>query len=122
MLPQLTSCGPSKYAVYKAQVNNNIIEVPLTLFSQSTIQFVRPGNSYFDIAVQKKEDGTYLALLLQCTHQENQLIPISNGYQCSLHGSLFDNNGKVKKGPAEQPLEQYKTFIQQDKLIIQIKA
>ena len=122
LLPNLVGCGPAKYAVYKAPVNNNTIEVPISLFAQSPIQFVRPGNSYYDIAVQKKDDGSYAAILLQCTHQENQLTPTANGYQCSLHGSVFDKDGIVRKGPAEHSLEKYKTTVQQDKLIIYIKA
>ncbi|HRI21636.1 MAG TPA: Rieske (2Fe-2S) protein, partial [Panacibacter sp.] len=97
------------------------ITMPLTLFDQSAIQFVRPKGWYYDIAVQKKADNTYSALLLQCTHQENQLTPLgNNGYTCSLHGSQFDMNGNVRKGPAEKHLEQYSTTIQNNNLIIDI--
>lgn len=122
ILPELTGCTPSKYAIINtASPVNDIIEVPLAAFTQSALQIVRPKGWYYDIAVQKKNDNTFSSLLLQCTHQDNQLDITGNGYHCSLHGSVFDKEGKVKKGPAEMPLHQYTTTINQDKLIIHLK-
>ena len=120
-LPKLTGCSPASYAVFKTELVDKKITMPLTMFDQSAIQFVRPKGWYYDIAVQKNTDNTYSALLLQCTHQENQLTPIgNNGYNCSLHGSQFDKNGAVKKGPAQQSLERYNTLIENNNLIIEI--
>lgn len=76
---------------------------------------------YKDIAVQKKDEATYTALLLECTHQENGLTPTGNGYHCNLHGSEFDRDGKVRKGPAELPLEKFTTTIDNDNLLIHLK-
>jgi Rieske Fe-S protein len=121
LLPQLTGCsGGTKYSVYKTAINNNAVQVPLNLFDTTPVQFVRPNGWYFDIAVEKKADNTYRALLLQCTHQENQLNITGNGYSCSLHGSQFDKEGNVRKGPAEKSLEQYATFIDNNNLIIKV--
>lgn len=119
LLPTLAGCA-SGYSIFKTSVVNKQVTVPLSLFEKSALQLVRPEGWYYDIAVEKKEDGSYAALLLQCTHQENQLTPDGNGFHCPLHGSQFDKNGNVKKGPAERPLERYKTFLDQDHLIIQI--
>lgn len=119
-LPRLTGCSPA-YNVFKTDIVDKKVSVPLNMFDQNPVQFVRPKGWYFDIAVQKNADNTYQALLLQCTHQENQLAPIGkNGYRCSLHGSEFDMNGVVKKGPAEKALERYYTSIDNNNLIIQI--
>ena len=112
---------PAAYAVFKTDIVDKKITMPLTLFATSPVQFVRPKGWYYDIAVQKKDENNYTALLLQCTHQENQLTPAgNNGYTCSLHGSQFDVNGNVRKGPAEKRLEQYATSIQNNNLIIEI--
>lgn len=115
----LSGCSPAAYPVFKTEVNNNIIEIPLTLFDKAQLQFIRPKGLYHDIAVHKKED-TYTALLLECTHQENSLTPTGNGYHCNFHGSEFDKDGRVKKGPAELPLKKYKTSINQNNLIIHV--
>jgi len=74
------------------------------------------------IAVHKKANDVYDSMLMQCTHQQNQLIPTGNGYVCNLHGSQFDKEGKVMKGPAENALKKYPTSIDRDKLIIHLKA
>ncbi|MEP6845193.1 MAG: Rieske (2Fe-2S) protein [Panacibacter sp.] len=120
-LPKLTGCSPGAYSVFKTEIVDKKISIPLTMFDTDAMQFVRPKGWYFDIAVQKNADNTYQALLLQCTHQENQLtLAGKRGYLCNFHGSLFDLNGIVKKGPAEKPLERYYTSIENNHLIIQV--
>jgi Rieske Fe-S protein len=71
--------------------------------------------------VQKKDDH-YEALLMQCTHQNNQLTPTGNGFTCSLHGSQFNKDGIVTKGPAENRLKKFSTSVNLDQLIIHLKA
>src|SRR5258706_71066 len=101
LLTQMSSCSPAAgNAIYKTDVVNNQLEVPLSLFDKAPLQFVRPKGWGYDIAVQKEQDN-YNALLMQCTHQNNQLTVSGNGFYCSLHGSQFDKEGNVKKGPAE---------------------
>lgn len=115
-----TGCSPSSYSIYKTEVINNTIEIPLDVFNKSALQIVRPKGWLFDIAVNKKQDNTYTALLLKCTHQSNQLNVSSKGFHCSLHGSDFSIDGGVKKGPAEKSLKQYTVNVQQNNLIINI--
>ena len=117
MLPGLTGCSPA-YSVFKTEPIENKIEMPLSLFEKGSLQFVRPKGWLYDIAVQKKSDGTYEALLMQCTHMDNQLMPAQNGFSCSLHGSKFNTEGKVIKGPAEMPLKKYSTSINNTNLVI----
>lgn len=119
--PQLAGCSAPGYAIFKTEILNKKISMPVGLFQTNPIQMVRPKGWYYDIAVQQKPDNTYTAILLQCTHQANQLIPAAkNGYTCSLHGSQFDESGLVRKGPASKPLQQYKTSVENNNLIIEI--
>lgn len=121
LLTELAACSPA-YQLIKAEVVNDEIQIPVDGFTLSSLQFVRPKGWLYDIAVQKTADNNYEALLLQCTHQNNQLSPNGHGYTCSLHGSQFDKDGKVVKGPAENPLKRYNTNIDKDKLVIHLKA
>ena len=120
LLPSLTGCGPAAFNVYKTTPANNMIEIPLSLFEKNSLQIVRPQGWQYDIAVQKKKEGNYTAILMECTHMANQLTPSQNGYSCSLHGSRFNANGEVIKGPAEFPLKSYLTSIQNNKLILSV--
>ncbi len=116
---QLPGCSAAS-PVFKTDVADKKITVPLNLFTQSPLQIVRPKGMFYDIAVQKKEDNTYTALQLVCTHQQTQLNVTGNGYSCPLHGSLFDKDGIARKGPAERPLQHFKTSVSDSNLIIQI--
>ncbi|MEP6583292.1 MAG: Rieske (2Fe-2S) protein [Ginsengibacter sp.] len=117
---QIPGCSPASFPIFKTDVKDRKIEVPLSLFEKSPMQIVRPKNMFYDIAVQKKNDKTYSALLLLCTHQQTQLTVTGKGYSCPLHGSNFDENGNVLKGPAESPLEHLNISVVNDNLIIQI--
>jgi len=122
ILPMLPGCGPAAYQVIHTEIHDDQIQVPLTGFAQSPLQLVRPNGWLYAIAVRKKEDNTYSALLLKCTHQDNQLTTTGNGFTCSLHGSAFNTEGAVTKGPAERALKPYLTTTDQTNLTIHLKA
>ncbi|MDQ6844105.1 MAG: Rieske (2Fe-2S) protein [Bacteroidota bacterium] len=117
---QLPGCSPAAFTIFKTDVADKKVSVPLSLFDKSSFLIVRPKNMFYDMAVRKKEDNSYDALLLLCPHQQNQLTTTGNGYNCSLHGSQFDKDGNVLKGPAERPLQHLQTLIDGSNLIIQI--
>jgi len=115
-LGALSSCAT--LPAYKTAIADNKVSVPVSLFAQSNFQLIQPKNSYYNIGLKKEPDGTYTALLLKCTHADNQLTATGNGYKCSLHGSAFDSEGQVTNGPAERPLKKYTTQIINDQVII----
>ena len=122
ILPALSGCGPGAYAVFNTEIKGDRVEVPDTAFAKSQLVLVRPKGWYYSIALRKKEDNSYSALLLKCTHQDNQLNAASDGYSCSLHGSAFNRDGQVTKGPAERALKTYPVTIENNQIIIHTKA
>jgi Rieske Fe-S protein len=118
LLASLASCA--SLPIYKADVQDNKVAVPLSLFATQNLQIVRPRGSEFDVALHKEADGTYTALLLSCTHADNALTSTGNGYVCNLHGSTFDAAGKVTKGPAERSLKSFTTSVINDNVIIKL--
>ena len=122
LLPALSGCGPGAYQVFNATPVDGKISVPADSFVKGPLVLVRPKGSYYAIALRKKEDNTYSALLLKCTHQDNQLTAASDGFSCSLHGSSFNRDGKVTKGPAERALTTYPVTIDNNNIIIHTKA
>ncbi|HVX27744.1 MAG TPA: Rieske (2Fe-2S) protein [Parafilimonas sp.] len=119
-LTQIVGCATTS-SVYKTSIRNGDLNVPLNLFEKSSLQIVRPAGWYYDVAVQKNSDNSYTALLLQCTHQQNQLIPTGTGYHCSLHGSDFDKQGNVRKGPAEEALHHFETSVNNNLVSVRVK-
>lgn len=114
----LSSCAT--LPVYKTTVANNKVTVPVSLFAQSDFQVIQPKDLFYNIGLRKEKDGTYTALLLRCTHADNQLISTGNGFKCNLHGSTFDKEGQVTQGPAERALKKYQTEIIADHIIIHL--
>ncbi len=53
------------------------------------------------------DDGAYRALTSRCTHQECRLNPSRSFLTCPCHGSVFDLDGNVVRGPAREPLRVY---------------
>lgn len=114
----LSSCAA--LPVYKTTMANNKVTVPVSLFAQSDFQVIQPKDLFYNIGLRKEKDGTYTALLLRCTHADNQLISTGNGFKCNLHGSAFDKEGQVMQGPAERSLKKYQTEIISDQIIIHL--
>jgi Rieske Fe-S protein len=121
LITDLVACGTTS-KVLKLPIADNTVRMPVLLFTSEQFQIVRPEGWFYDIAVRKNSAGEYEALLLECTHQQNQLIVSQNGFKCMLHGSQFNLDGQVVKGPAERALKRFFTHTDQGQVIIQLKS
>ena len=59
----------------------------------------------FPICVYRIEENQYSALVMQCTHQGQELTAYGDKLHCSSHGSEFDKLGNVTNGPASDRLK-----------------
>lgn len=114
-LSTLEAC--STLPMYKAKVQNGLLELPLTQFAENTSVIVRNSDLDFDILVLK-EGTTYRALYMKCTHEAAPLTATNKGLFCSMHGSSFDLNGQVTKEPATKPLAKFETTISNQSILI----
>ena len=62
------------------------------------------------IIVIRKGDRLY-ATAATCTHRECIVKPVQGELRCPCHGSRFDLEGAVTKGPARAPLPRYAIAI-----------
>lgn len=67
----------------------------------SSGKLVRPD---LPAVIYRSQEG-FLAYLLICTHLGCTLDLSNEGFICPCHGSEFDPNGKVLKGPAGEDLK-----------------
>jgi nitrite reductase/ring-hydroxylating ferredoxin subunit len=58
-----------------------------------------------------RDTSGYYALSLICTHLGCTVIVTEDELSCPCHGSRFDRQGKVLKGPAGRPLERMKVEV-----------
>lgn len=65
-----------------------------------------------------REGDTVYALDLVCTHLGCTVTVTSSGLSCPCHGSRFDRQGRVLKGPADRTLRRLK--VEQHDGIIEV--
>lgn len=63
----------------------------------------------FPIAVHRKDEHTFTAVLMRCTHRGCELDVGGGILTCPCHGSEFTMEGRVLEGPAEDDLTAFKT-------------
>ena len=55
-------------------------------------------------AILIHDEQDFIALSLVCTHLGCTLESKKDGFSCPCHGSRFDTQGKMTRGPARKPL------------------
>ena len=121
MLSAILDSCKTPLGVIKTASENDVLTIPLTEFEKENYKLVRVKNYDYDLAVQKMPDGTFETLVLKCTHAGHPLTKTGNNYYCTMHGSQFDHDGHVTKGPAEKDLTRLPTRIVKDNLSIRLK-
>lgn len=68
------------------------------------------------------EGGAYAVVSPRCTHR-GCIVDIHGArLVCPCHGSTYDREGKVLRGPAERPLTRYETSVADGVLDIRVGA
>jgi Rieske Fe-S protein len=72
------------------------------------------------IIVLHPDETSYKAFENKCTHLGGQVayMPKDGFMQCARHGSRFDTEGRVVKGPAKKPLTELRTSLDKDQLTV----
>ncbi len=88
----------------------NVLYEPPSRFSIGRPTDFPPGTATFledhRLFVFNGAEGFY-AISSTCTHLGCNVKKASQGFECPCHGSRFDDNGSVVRGPAPSPLSWY---------------
>lgn len=122
----LQSCTATQYV--QGTVTNQVLQVSkndfLKIKDDKTIVrkyiLVKPQESSYPLVVYRNSDNSYTALLLRCTHQDNELSVNGDMLTCSAHGSEFDRNGLVLQGPAEDKLKSFPVTSDENNIYIRL--
>jgi len=116
----LEACSASMPLLKITSSDTGILKIPSEKFSVSnTMLIVRSSKLENDILLLKKQ-GSFKALYLHCTHENQPLTPTSSKIYCTAHGSEFDLEGNVLKEPALKPLKQFRTEEINNEIIIHL--
>ena len=98
----LESCSPKALPALTLEKNQDTFALPITAWDGGDVVMVaRKGAP--SILIHKNGEK-YTALPMKCTHQGARLKWENNTLVCGLHGSIFQTDGSVTKGPAKQAL------------------
>jgi len=66
------------------------------------------------------DGGEYAALSSICTHRGCTVDLGGSGLSCPCHGSQYDREGRVTRGPAARALTRYAVRVAGDELVIEV--
>jgi cytochrome b6-f complex iron-sulfur subunit len=79
--------------------------------------FIKSDNQKYPICLYKINDN-YVAYWTECMHQGCEVEVQGNRFVCPCHGSTYDLEGRVTKGPAEKNLKSFKTSSDNENIYI----
>ena len=124
-LASLESCSSGKTAAAGSSasaalaVENGVLSIPMSSLSNGVGMISAKGLGD-KLYISKGADGTYKALVLNCPHKGGPVKPDGDKLVCGWHGSAFDMNGQVTKGPSQQGLKTYPVEVAGDVLKVKV--
>jgi Rieske Fe-S protein len=110
---------PSAHASSRATSDIELREIPILLIDTPELENV--GGVYHfqiddldkDLLVVRKSMGTFVTVDIKCTHKGCDVGYDAENtcFLCPCHDSRFELDGSVKNGPAEKPIQNYKTLF-----------
>ena len=91
--------------IFKAGKPDDFPDGSVTFLEDERVFLVRQGN-------------TYRCLSAVCTHLGCTVNRADKGYHCPCHGSVFDDQGNVKSGPAPRSLSWFEVSISKDNRLL----
>ena len=81
------------------------------------IKLKAPGDT---ILLWREGENTFHATSIVCTHRgcEVEVAEEGKSLVCPCHGSLFEADGEVRRGPAVLPLKRYPVDLRGDELSV----
>ncbi len=114
--------GCTSLPLYKTVAQNDQLTIPKSsILPGEKLKLIRCETIDYDVLLVIAEDKNHQALLMKCTHADNILIANLNGLSCNLHGSTFNLKGEVTNGPANYPLQKFKTNEDENNINIFLK-
>ena len=112
----LDSCSASKNI--SGTETTDMISFPASSFGDQNFVTVQTKKFEEPIFVGKQTDGSYVALLMHCTHKGCTLKVAPDKLVCPCHGSQFTTAGAVTKGPATMPLKNFKVTTESQSITV----
>ena len=103
--------GCAAVVTYRGQVSDGriileLIDLGENIAPGKAVLVQAPGLEDAILLIHEKS-GSFKAVSSRCTHLGCQVRPARNFLTCPCHGSAFDLQGQVVRGPAQKPLPRF---------------
>jgi nitrite reductase/ring-hydroxylating ferredoxin subunit len=95
--------------IFKAGRPDDFPDGVATFLEEERVFLVRQGNAYRCVSAV-------------CTHLGCTVNRVEKGYHCPCHGSVFDEQGSVKSGPAPRALAWFQLTLSRDSRLLVDKS
>lgn len=99
----------------------NVLYEPSLLFKAGKPEDYPDGSVTFlenERVFLVRQGNTFRSMSSTCTHLGCTVNRAEHGYHCPCHGSVFDEQGKVKSGPAPHPLPWFQMSLSKDARLV----
>ncbi|MDJ0843917.1 FAD-dependent oxidoreductase [Crocosphaera sp.] len=109
-------CEQNKIQSLDYQQGNEVINVPFKVDKNTVL--CNKNETYYGDSDRLFLETDKQVIGLTCTHQGCTVKKQEDGtFLCPCHGAIYDNNGKVVKGPAKRDLSNYKVVEKDEKSV-----
>ncbi|MSS72261.1 MAG: ubiquinol-cytochrome c reductase iron-sulfur subunit [Candidatus Latescibacteria bacterium] len=112
-LPLIAGCAAAGTLTHRVPVQNGKAFVAVADFPElsavgGAIKLQVEGKKD-PIFLIRAEESRYLAFSSVCTHLGCQVRKLPQSFRCPCHGSTYDLEGAVLRGPAQKPMTRFRT-------------
>ena len=114
----VSACAGTPYLAPRGSGNQLVVSAANV--PEAGVLLQRPSMQH-PVFLRATGQGAYTALLVRCTHQGCQPDPVGDRFVCPCHGSEFDMEGAVLRGPAERPMLRYRVAREGEDLVVTLQ-
>ena len=119
--------GCASVAVTRVTPSGGAVRLPIRDFPQLAqpggYLKIQPEGAATPLYVLAQDGGGYAALSPICTHLGCTVGIEGPQLLCPCHGSMYDREGRVLRGPAQRPLTRFPAALTSDgELVIQLEG
>lgn len=122
----LIAGGCASVAARPVAINGDVVRLSLAGYPELTraggSAKILPVGAADPVYVLALGENRYVALSPICTHRGCTVNIEGPRLVCPCHGSTYDREGRVLRGPAERPLGRHELTVSGGDLIIRLRA
>lgn len=107
LVPCALAAGCARFNVMPVAFDGRRLTVSRADLGRSNFALVEVPGLVFPIYVYRHEGDRFTAVLTRCMHRGCQVDAVEGHLICPCHGSEYDNDGAILKGPTLAPLIRY---------------